>query len=789
MKARVFVLLTIGLVLLAAGLLAWTARAADPQPIATPSSAEQREAIEDSQTWPAMLPAVSAATAATQDNFGYVWSETTYAWQDIVGSTAVFTNTDNEASSAIPLGFSFPYYENQYTEVYINSNGMLTFGLGNRSRSNVALPQNPDPNNFIAPLWTNLTIGPNFDNPTGVVYFANKVDHVVIEWYQVGVRDVLSATVTFEVLLYNTGDIVFQYQTVKFPTGYVADLTTGIEDADGIDGLMVLYNTLPTASKAILFDRPAKASRAKMLPALQGNFANDRQAAFVVQVRNTGDDPAKPTDVFNLTSASTGSGWATTFWAANGSTPLGDSDGNGVPDTGSVAQGQSVTVVAKVSAVPASTTSSKITLTAQSKNSPAKTAISLAQVAISSAFAQAYADNSLHIGLYSPDKLSTADVDSSFPGSNMSLALVHTNYAFTWEINFLKFVNDEPVLLTNTEYAMFDSQGRLVHSTTLLTDNSSEVVSTRDRSPMMAATTDGTIGAIWYRQVYDPIQGTQDNIYFSRLQADGTLIAGSATNVTKNTSYRATGTLNVPNFYSPRVIATSNGSFLLTWSDERLTSQGVIRDIWVAIYQANGTQVLGPTRLTASVVNSVSFSYPSLATLTGDRIFISYTLFNEVGDTYSIAYAVLNSAGSVVKAATSLAGAQGDHSDVAVIQKNNILIAWQDVTKAQIGYAILDNAYAVVSAPRLLPNPDLIPRPADYVSVTPDSSGNGIITWMDYRWNTHLYYALTNPQGTLLVEPMIFITASSFDVLMQTSYTGYGNALRPQSLYLPILRK
>jgi hypothetical protein len=61
---------------------------------------------------------------------------------------------------------------------------------------------------------------------------------------------------------------------------------------------------------------------------------------------------------------------------------------------------------------------------------------------------------------------------------------------------------------------------------------------------------------------------------------------------------------------------------------------------------------------------------------------------------------------------------------------------------------------------------------------------------MDRRWSRHLYYAQVDPQGNLVVEPMIFITGADANVLVQTSFTGYGNAPRSySSIFLPVIHR
>jgi hypothetical protein len=47
---------------------------------------------------------------------------------------------------------------------------------------------------------------------------------------------------------------------------------------------------------------------------------------------------------------------------------------------------------------------------------------------------------------------------------------------------------------------------------------------------------------------------------------------------------------------------------------------------------------------------------------------------------------------------------------------------------------------------------------------------------MDVEWRDHLYYALVDAAGELLTPTMIFATGQSLDPLIQSSFTGQGNA-------------
>ncbi len=70
------------------------------------------------------------------------------------GTVTPLTLLDDD-SVAVPLGFSFPFYGNTYTQVHVNSNGTLSFGAGSTSffvTESFFLGGPPT----IAALWTDL---------------------------------------------------------------------------------------------------------------------------------------------------------------------------------------------------------------------------------------------------------------------------------------------------------------------------------------------------------------------------------------------------------------------------------------------------------------------------------------------------------------------------------------------------------------------------------------------------------------------------------------------------------
>ncbi|MCK4858038.1 MAG: dockerin type I repeat-containing protein, partial [candidate division Zixibacteria bacterium] len=183
------------------------------------------------------------------DGFGYTWIDSdelggpTYNWIDISAVGTALTLDDDAYSDPLALGFNFPFYQYQYTEVYLSSNGILTFGGGNSTTANTAIPTTPPPNNMIAMWWDDLD-----PSDGGNIYYYHDVtggrfiitfDGVPNYQYPNG-----TGSLTFQAILYSNGLITLQYGVMNpgADAAGLAGATIGIEDSLGTDGLQVVYN-------------------------------------------------------------------------------------------------------------------------------------------------------------------------------------------------------------------------------------------------------------------------------------------------------------------------------------------------------------------------------------------------------------------------------------------------------------------------------------------------------------------------------------------------------------------
>lgn len=80
-----------------------------------------------------------------------------YGMESTSGATSV-TLSDDQVSGALNIGFTFRFFDNQYTQFYISSNGFITFTSTtvNGCCSGGYIPSSAAPNNIIAAAWNDL---------------------------------------------------------------------------------------------------------------------------------------------------------------------------------------------------------------------------------------------------------------------------------------------------------------------------------------------------------------------------------------------------------------------------------------------------------------------------------------------------------------------------------------------------------------------------------------------------------------------------------------------------------
>ncbi|MCU0851966.1 MAG: hypothetical protein MUC90_01730 [Thermoplasmata archaeon] len=201
-----------------------------------------------------------SANKSASDSYGYYWVDSKaptpsvlFNWIEI-NTTGTSTGMlgDDTYTGPFNIGFNFEFYENTYSQFYASSNGFISFGYGSSSLSNDPIPDWSSPNNIICAYWDDMYLSSG--NNAAVYYqtFGASPDMYLVVQYTNITRLGYSQLMTFEIILYENGDILVQYLYLNGMTGSSA--TAGIEDANGEIGLQYCYDqALLQDSLAILY--------------------------------------------------------------------------------------------------------------------------------------------------------------------------------------------------------------------------------------------------------------------------------------------------------------------------------------------------------------------------------------------------------------------------------------------------------------------------------------------------------------------------------------------------------
>lgn len=175
------------------------------------------------------------------DESGYRWTDSdesngpVYQWTDIRNTGTLLTTISNcdDCYQAQALSFEFPFYGNNFSSIYVSSNGYITFGAGSSSLSNYPLPSTSMPSNLVAAYFDDLDT-----RSTGDVYFQDFGNRAVVQFTNVAPYSG-SGTLTYQMVLEENGTIFFYYNTL---TASLTSTTAGIQNGAQNDGLTVVYN-------------------------------------------------------------------------------------------------------------------------------------------------------------------------------------------------------------------------------------------------------------------------------------------------------------------------------------------------------------------------------------------------------------------------------------------------------------------------------------------------------------------------------------------------------------------
>jgi hypothetical protein len=455
---------------------------------------------------------ISASSARAQlapqasggpDLFGYTFTDTPFYWVDasVVGTDTGISST---SSATVSLPFTFNFYEGAYSQVTILSSGYLSFNQFGYSSSTQSFIPNPStPNGTIVPYGLYFSMA-STSGSTNRVYTASggaaPNRYFVVEWY--GVHDYDGLLFTFETILYESGHIIFNYNQMTNNNGWYC-AAAGIEDSLGQDGLQskASCNPPPANGSAIIFIRPGDANRVRLYPDVTGGFGGTGQtASHRLMVRNTG---TLGNDTFDLSASGS---WPAAFYAADGTTPLTDTGGSPLPDTGPLAPGQVREIVVKVTVPPGAQNDTHDTtiFTAASAANPARQDSSNLQTAVPGRFASIFRTGwtgVTQVMINHESKVKTvAASGQSYSYDPVIAELPHGGFLAAWDQSRCLGSGSCSLYVYEVYFAVVNAAGETILGPQFLEDLGASTQNTYEYPRALAVAPDGQVALMYTKQ-------------------------------------------------------------------------------------------------------------------------------------------------------------------------------------------------------------------------------------------------------------------------------------------------
>jgi len=154
----------------------------------------------------------------------------------VEGSLPAVTNPGpncDDCTSQIPIGFSFPFYGNTYSDLAISSNGFVSFDLGvpNGCCFGNVVPGADAVNNMIALGWYDL-----LPNNGQVTYFNLSNPNRLVIQYSNAPEFSGSGSLTGQIVMFESGLVQLIYSNLTTQTH---EATAGLENATGTVGVTI----------------------------------------------------------------------------------------------------------------------------------------------------------------------------------------------------------------------------------------------------------------------------------------------------------------------------------------------------------------------------------------------------------------------------------------------------------------------------------------------------------------------------------------------------------------------
>ena len=187
---------------------------------------------------------------ATHQTTTYVASTIPFTPDPFNVGTALFLSDDGW-STGIPLPFTFCFYGNAYSTIYIGSNGIVSFNAAYSGGYcqwpiSAAMPSASDPINSIGGPWQDL-YPPAGGSIKYTSYGTYPCRRFVVSWYQLGMYSCTTTLCTQQITLYETTNIIDNFIQTKGTCGWNGGYAIqGIQNATGTVGVVQPGRNWPT---------------------------------------------------------------------------------------------------------------------------------------------------------------------------------------------------------------------------------------------------------------------------------------------------------------------------------------------------------------------------------------------------------------------------------------------------------------------------------------------------------------------------------------------------------------
>lgn len=711
------------------------------------------------------------------DEFGYTWDNTnTFNWIDAktLGTYIDLFGSDTYYQTPVSFGFSFPFYGNNYSSLYVTTNGLLCLSSPQRIYNSQPIPAIYSPNNIIAPLWEVMGFYRWGNRPNAGIYIyqggVQPNRYLVVEWFRADIPSYDSTggdekwDLTFEVIMYENGDIVMQYLNLDYDPNYFSpDPEVGIENSTGEIGL-AFPGTFPNfEGKSIRFSPPPPHSDVSLISEIEGGFVSaGQQVDYPITVQNSGDFSP---DTYNL---SVISDWPISIMDQEGLVEI--------VEPISLNKGESMELTIRIT-VPGDSVSggSNIGQLIATSTSDASVTESISWTsAVPVPFIHVFGDSvnsNVPQALYiSQEGQTTYNLPDNFSLSDLVVAeLANRNQIYFG-------INVECADL-GCEYSgeaiyfwILDRLGQTVVAPTLLSDWGSPSNNVTDKNLTVSVSAAGEIGVAWERfQSESELNLFNSNIFYLVLNEDGTIIVPQ-TNLTQDGNWYEFSGLGAIYQTYPKIAATRDGNFTIGWnrivfSDSNL---GFIRDIFLSVVNNLGGIVLNPIPITASSDAggaTTYFSELALTALNGNQVWVSWIkkVAEENNGVIEVAestleYSIWDSDGVLDNPISAIDDFYARLPVATQLSDGKIMLAAD--ARSVIKLLIVDGTTFIPSAPPVnldLPESSVGDK---RLSIIHDDDNRAIIAWhLDSQYNVQndiLGYTLITSAGLIETAPMTY---------------------------------